>query len=99
MWLVRLVLGAALLIGTVGCGPGESTGGDPVCPDPKEGDVPEECGIWASVSLGKDDNPGTRAEPVASLSHAVELAAQGPHHVYACGELWTESLALPGNVS
>jgi hypothetical protein len=61
--------------------------------------VPEECGIWVSVSLGNDSNPGTQAAPVATLKHAVELAEKGPGRVYACNETWTDPLVVPSSVS
>ncbi len=51
-----------------------------------------------SVSQGDDANPGTQASPVASLTHAVELAKGDTEHVYACAETWSEPLVLPGNM-
>lgn len=84
--------------GTAGSG---GTGGGLVCPeDPVKGTVAPECGIWVSVSLGDDAHDGSQGAPVASLTHAVELAAQGPGRVYACGgETWTEPLTVSGHVS
>jgi hypothetical protein len=61
--------------------------------------VPEECGIWVSVSLGNDSNPGTQAAPVATLKHAIELAEKGPGRVYACNETWADPLIVPSSVS
>jgi hypothetical protein len=53
-----------------------------------------------SASLGKDTNPGTQSAPVASLSHAIELAhSHSAPGVYACGETWTEPLIVPPYVS
>jgi len=108
-WSIGLVL-----LGAVGCGvdPGSSTGGSSGtggsggaggagCPnDPAEGAVSPECGVWVSVSLGDDANAGTQGAPVATLTHAVELAAKGSGRVYACGgETWTEPLTVPMEVS
>ena len=112
--MARLSLVAAIVVclGVIGCAgpPGESSTGaagsagsggtTPGCPDdPLLGPVKEECGIWVSAGMGKDTNDGTQAAPVASLTHAIELAAQGPGHVYACAETWTDALVIPGNVS
>lgn len=110
-WLLGLAIGAVLW-GAVGCGvdPGETggsggggggttgSGGGSPCDDPANGPVPESCGVWVSVSLGNDANPGTQGEPVASLAQAVELARGATEHVYACAETWTDSLILPGNM-
>jgi hypothetical protein len=86
--------------GTSGSGGTGGSGGGLVCPDdPSLGDVAEECGVWVSASLGKDDNPGTQAAPVASLTQAIALAKKGPGRVYACGEAWTGPLVLPGGIS
>lgn len=104
-WLFGLTVGVALL-GAVGCGVdsgdtstgGGGAGGAACEDDPASGPVVEECGIWVSVSQGDDANPGTPSAPVASLAHAVELAAKGPGHVYACAETWTDPLVVPGHV-
>ena len=90
-WLSVLGMGLSCL-GAVACGPVET---GPSCPDPADGEVDEECGIWVSASLGDDANPGTRAAPMASLSAAVAKATNENVHLYACGELWTEPLILP----
>lgn len=100
IWLA--ILGA---VGSVGCDAGETggtggTGGGAACPDdPSDGPVSEACGIWVSAGRGKDTNDGTQGAPVATLTHAIELAEKGPHRVYACGETWTESLTVPSGVS
>jgi len=86
--------------GTGGTGGSGGTGGGAMCPDdPAEGPVPEECGIWVSVSQGDDAKAGTQGEPVATLTRAIELAAEGLGRVYACGETWTETLTVPSGVS
>lgn len=83
------------MAGVAGCGP---VG---VCPDdPSITQPTEDCGVWVSAKLGKDTNPGTQGSPVASLTHAVELArGQQQHRVFACGETWTEPLVVPAGVS
>ncbi len=108
-WCVVAIM---VCLGVVGCGPGETSagaagaagsggsGGMSGCPDePQDGPASDECGIWVSASMGQDANDGTQAAPVASLTHAIELAAKGPGHVYACAETWTDALIVPGNVS
>lgn len=99
-------LGALLALHSVGCGTDSDGGsggggGGPTCPDdPADGPVDPECGIWVSVSLGNDANPGTQSAPVATLQQAVDLAESGPGRVYACGgESWVETPVVPGSVS
>ena len=94
-WLSLLVVGVAG-IGLLGCGPEETALS---CPDPSDGEVDEGCGVWVSASLGSDDNPGTRAKPMASLTAAAAKAYEKELDVYACGEVWTEPLVLPRDVS
>ncbi len=85
--------------GTGGIASG-GTGGVPDCPeDPADGPVPSGCGIWVSASQGYDENKGTRAAPVRTLTRAVELAKNGPRRVYACNETWFDVLLVPSNVS
>lgn len=105
-WLLSLTIGAVLGAG-VGCGADPSgtggggaggSGGASPCDDPENGAVSESCGVWVSASLGEDANPGTQSAPVASLAHAVALAAGQTGHVYACAETWSEPLVLPGNM-
>ncbi|WP_437957676.1 hypothetical protein WME76_41260 [Sorangium sp. So ce119] len=58
---------------------------------------PEDgCGIFVSTNLGDDANPGSRAEPVKTLSKAFELADMGSHRVYACAETFDETLGFYG---
>src|SRR5262245_56065513 len=77
--------------GTGAAGSGGAGAGTPGCwDDPAQGPPLDECGVWASTSLGDDANPGTQAAPVASLAKAIELAKQGTRHVYACGETWKD---------
>lgn len=76
-------------------------GGGLSCPeDPAEGSVAEGCGIWVSIGKGDDANEGTtQAAPVATLTHAIALAAKGSGRVYACSEMWAETLIVPDSVS
>lgn len=72
-------------------------GGGPACPeDPAEGEAGEDCGIFVSASGGDDGNPGTRELPVKTLSHAIALAKKGEGRVYACAEVYTETITLGG---
>ena len=95
-WLAWLAMGVVAMV-LAGCGPEETAilG----CNDPAFGGVEEDCGVWVSASLGSDQNPGTRAAPLASLTAAVQKARDAQKDVYACGELWTDPLVLPSNVS
>ena len=90
------VFGMVALTSAVGCGPSSEF----LCPyDPAQSAFREECGVWVSSSLGNDTNPGTRASPVASLKHAIELARYDTKHVYACGDSWEEVVELPAGMS
>jgi hypothetical protein len=95
-WLGWFAAGVVAM-SLVGCGPEETAilG----CGDPSVGGVDEDCGVWVSASLGSDDGPGTRAAPMASLSAAVLKAREAQKDVYACGDVWTEPLLLPSDVS
>src|SRR5262245_9631474 len=79
--------GTAGSSGSTASGGAGGSGGVSVCPDdPADGPVSEECGIWVSGFLGSDANPGTQADPVATLQRAFDIAVQnGKGHVYACG--------------
>jgi hypothetical protein len=56
--------------------------------------VDEQFGIFASPA-GADGNPGTRALPVLTLSHAMDVAhASGKQRVYACAGSFPEQLAV-----
>lgn len=71
------------------------------CPDdPAEGGpIPAHCGVWASASLGDDANDGSPGAPVATLSHAADLAMIGPRRVYACAEVFEQPLEWPAGVA
>jgi hypothetical protein len=106
--LIRLslaLLGSAGLTGAAGCSSpdcGDSgTCEDPCGVDDAAGSRGEECGVFLSASLGNDANPGTRAEPVKTLQHAIDVAASGTtvKGVYACAETFAEVVKLPAGVS
>jgi hypothetical protein len=55
------------------------------------------CGIFVSSSLGHDGDAGTKAKPVATLAHALEIAHGTT--IYACGETFDEALTLSAGVT
>ncbi|XXX82723.1 hypothetical protein WMF30_16020 [Sorangium sp. So ce134] len=62
------------------------------------------CGVFVSAR-GDDANPGTPDAPVRTLQRAIGLAAGGrgggeapTRRVYACGEAFAETIALPSGV-
>lgn len=109
--LAAALLGAATVLGSLGCSHScEDTFtcqvldiGAPSCPeDPADaggGDIPAECGIWVSASLGDDANDGSPEAPVATLGQAVAKAATGPRRVYACAEVFGEPITWPAGVA
>ncbi|MFP4661706.1 MAG: DUF1565 domain-containing protein, partial [Halanaerobiales bacterium] len=48
--------------------------GDPVNPPP---DIPDGPVYFVDQSIGNDENPGTEAEPWATVQHAVDMAEAG----------------------
>ncbi|HSO00186.1 MAG TPA: hypothetical protein VLS89_17965, partial [Candidatus Nanopelagicales bacterium] len=72
--------------------------GDACVADPASGRPEDRCGIFVSSSLGSDDNPGTRAQPVRSMELAIALAQGGTKRVYACAETFSEPVQLPSGV-
>ena len=98
--------------GTTGETSGSTSSGpdEEACPeDPSDGPTREDCGVWASSSLGDDKHPGTRTMPVATLARAVEIAGggsgsesgsgSGKRRVYACAETFAEGVVVPRGVS
>ncbi|MFO0591869.1 MAG: hypothetical protein U0441_30255 [Polyangiaceae bacterium] len=69
------------------------------CPDPANGSIEADCGIWVSASLGDDANTGTPDAPLKTLGAAILLAQKGPQRIYACSETYEERLSLPAGVS
>jgi hypothetical protein len=67
--------------------------------DPTMGAVDGSCGVFVSSSMGHDSDGGTKAKPVKTLAHAIELAATNGSRVYACGEEFDEAITLPAGTS
>jgi hypothetical protein len=85
--------------GTGGSGGNGAGGGTTPGCDPSlvRGAVPDDCGIFVSVSKGDDGNTGTaKNKPVKTLSHAMSIA--NGKTVYACAELFPESVEAPEGV-
>lgn len=66
---------------------------------PADGAIHPQCALWVSSSVGDDNNPGTQAQPVRTLAHAIVLAQADAGRIYACGETYQEAVALPAGVS
>ena len=107
---VTVIAGVLCALGTVGCSytcedtfTCVSLDSGPGCPeDPAEapgGEVPAECGVWVSASLGDDANDGTPDAPVATLAHAAVKATHGRRRVYACAETFEEAVIWPAGMA
>lgn len=70
----------------------------PCVADPAVAPAEDRCGVFVSSSAGKDDGPGTRAQPVQSIERAISLAQAGAKRVYACAEVFVEPVVLPAGV-
>ena len=75
------------------------TGGTGDC-DPTLTPMEDGCVLTDGLGIfvrheGDDEAAGTREAPVATLGHAVELAAAQGKRVYACSQDFLESVALP----
>jgi hypothetical protein len=87
-------------------GPGGTGGGggstDPWCVphEAPNGIIRDDCpGIFVDAANGDDSAAGTRAAPVQTLTHALELAAASELPVYACnGAPFDESVTVPPGV-
>ena len=66
--------------------------------DPASERAEDRCGIFVSLSLGDDANPGTRDQPVGTFERAISLARLGPLRVYACAEVFPEAITVPSGV-
>ncbi|MCC6558072.1 MAG: hypothetical protein IT372_34425 [Polyangiaceae bacterium] len=105
--LLLVAVGCASATTVCGCHP-ENCRDTVTCPsepskpacvgDPAAGEATEECGIFASSSLGDDANPGTRKLPVRTLARALDLAQAGPGRVYACAEEFAEAVTISGGI-
>ncbi len=86
-----------------GAGSSSSAGGASGAPDagprcvddPTTASAADDCGIFASSSLGNDKNPGTRGAPVKTIGQALQLAAEVNRRVYACAEMFKEAVVMP----
>lgn len=111
--LVTALACAGVALGALGCSHGCEqvyactweawNSEEPACPeDPADvpgGEIPADCGVWVSASLGDDGNEGTPSAPLATLSAALERAAMGPGRVYACAEAFEGPFVWPAGVS
>lgn len=72
----------------------------PECiPSQATGSVADSCGVFVSSSTGVDSNSGTsKATPVATLAHAIDLAEQAKKPVYACAEDFNEAIVVPAGL-
>lgn len=106
--LAAVPLSTATVLGSLGCD--RSCRADLTCwplavscpEDPADWgdrDIPAECGIWVSASLGDDKNDGSPDAPVATLGQAVAMASDGPRRVYACAEEFAQPIEVPAGVS
>ena len=62
------------------------------------GDIQDGCGVFVSSSKGDDSGTGSRADPVKTLEQAMKLAVDRNRVVYACAEVFEETLLLPPDV-
>jgi len=105
-WFRSLATGmsCAVLGGVGGCRPYDCNDyvtcePPPPCePDPAVAPAEDRCGVFVSESLGTDESPGTRAQPVRSMARAIALAQTGPKRVYACAETFVQPVVLPSGV-
>ncbi|HSN99476.1 MAG TPA: hypothetical protein VLS89_14370 [Candidatus Nanopelagicales bacterium] len=74
--------------------------GGPACVnvDPSRAAPENGCGVFVSSTLGSDDNPGTREQPVQTLRTALTLALDGARRVYACAEMFHEAAEVPAGM-
>ncbi|HSO00571.1 MAG TPA: hypothetical protein VLS89_19900 [Candidatus Nanopelagicales bacterium] len=74
--------------------------GGPECVnvDPSRAAPENGCGVFVSSTLGSDENPGTREQPVRTLRTALTLALDGARRVYACAEMFPEAAEVPAGM-
>ncbi|WP_437976411.1 PGRS family protein [Sorangium sp. So ce295] len=84
---------------TCGHFPGGDAGGTPegCIPSESTSSVSDTCGVFVSAS-GDDAGDGTKAEPVKTLSAAIERAADKGGAVYACAEEFAEAVEVPAGM-
>ena len=66
--------------------------------DPSKVGPDDTCGIFVSSSLGSDENAGTLERPVRTMGKALALAQEGSKRVYACAEVFYESVEIAAGV-
>lgn len=77
---------------------GEGGGVDPDCvPSEIGGAVNDTCGVFVRSSGSDESGDGSKANPYASIGHAIENARGGS--VYVCAEGFTEEVRLPNGTS
>lgn len=106
-----LLLAAAWLFGIVATGCGAESGTWEPCEetltctpvvacnaDHGNPDRPADCdGVYLRWS-GRDDNPGTRDEPVGTFARAFELAREHGMRVYACADAFDVEVRVPAGM-
>ncbi|WP_437924575.1 PGRS family protein [Sorangium sp. So ce291] len=78
-----------------------STGSGPhveCVPSESKEAIGDTCGVFVAAS-GNDAGAGTKAEPVKTLSEAIERAAGKGTAVYACAEEFAEAVEVPAGVT
>lgn len=64
-----------------------------------KGPVKDECGIFVR-STGDDTNPGTsKAAPVRTIKQAITLAKAAGKPIYACADLFPETVDIPEGIT
>lgn len=83
-----------------GGGTGGTGGGTPdgCVPADASGPVADGCGVFVSPE-GKDGNPGSKSQPLATLGAAIEKAKTGGKRVYACAKAFTEAGTVAADVT
>ncbi|MCC6557519.1 MAG: PGRS family protein [Polyangiaceae bacterium] len=75
-------------------------GGTPAGCVPSENASPvgNECGVFVSSSLGDDANDGTKEKPVRTIGAGLAMAAASGKALYACAEMFDESVSVEAGV-
>ncbi len=85
--------------GSGGMGAGGTGGAALNCTPNGMDSVADECGVFVSSSKGFDiAGAGSKIEPFKTLAAAVARAAEDTKRVYACAEIYSETLTLPAGV-
>lgn len=79
--------------------PEDDSGVNALCvPSESQGAADDACGIFVRVA-GDDLGAGTKADPVATLARAIDLAAASQKPIYACGEVFTGATSVPSGIT